>query len=136
MKKNVLLIITGALCFWSCFSSSSDTEAVVETNRIQNKVSMENPNQDAIMSISLKDALKKYGEPEARETFNVRYDAITEFRIELLNYLSQEEINRGLIIDELTWETDSINNITVWYTQRENQFWPLHLLIWDKRSEF
>lgn len=138
MKKIISLLFPLTVCFWSCLTSTSKTKdnLVTETVKTQNKTNSVNPAQDILMNISLKEAIKKYGEPKISDSFNTKEGGISEFRIELLNYLSQEEIKKGVLINELTWEADSLNNITVWYTKRGKHFMPIHSLIWDKQSEF
>ncbi|XKX05590.1 hypothetical protein R8G61_14795 [Tenacibaculum maritimum] len=77
-------------------------------------------------------AIEKYGKPFKYDSF-ILNDESSEFRIELLNIYSKEEVLSNTIkIEELTWEKDSLNFITVWY----DEMTPKDIYVWDKRTEF
>ena len=77
-------------------------------------------------------AVEKYGKPFKYDSF-ILNDGPIEFRIELLNIYSKEEVLSNTIkVEELTWEKDSLNFIPVWY----DKMIPKDIYVWDKRTEF
>lgn len=136
--RQVYYIFILSIFSFSCFPVKSDTEKEVEKSDIKYQISkrMETLNQDTLRKLTLSSAISKYGEPKQREKFNTKEGIISEFRIELLNHFTDEDIKKGIEIEELTWTFDSISNITVWYKIEELKVYPIHILIWDKDSEF
>ncbi|CAA0152378.1 hypothetical protein [Tenacibaculum maritimum] len=91
-------------------------------------------------SISLKDitllkkqeAILKYGNLVSSNQF-VLDDAQGEFRNNITySYSEEERLSESVIIDELTWEKDSLNFITLWYEGEKLKSY----LIWGKGFEF
>jgi hypothetical protein len=63
-------------------------------------------------------------------------DSLSEFRIELLNFLKRKDyLHKRIQIKEVTWYNGE-KNITVWY-QEENFSWRfITMSVWDKDAEF
>lgn len=136
MKPKHLIIFSYFICCISCsFSKQKECVEDISMNPNEMKV-IEAPDSATLMTLSLEDAVSKYGEPKVLERFNTKTDFLSEFRIELLNYYSKDEIEKGVIIEELTWEKDSLFNVTVWYEVKIAENIPMHILIWIKQSEF
>lgn len=95
------------------------------------KTDKSNLKREEILSWDYEQSLVKLGEPLSCDTFSM-FD-ITEFRIELLNFLPQDA---DLRIRELTFETDSSNNLTIWYIEKEEKWQPVHFMKWNKDAQF
>lgn len=130
------LLIYFTLIIYSCLNDKSNQGS--KDSELQNKPNfhMITIDLDTIMQYTLQQATDSYGEPNNRESFNTKMEDITEFRIELRNLYSEEELKNGVTFEELTWEKDSNNNVTIWYVKEGNNWTPKHYLIWDKHAEF
>lgn len=99
-----------------------------------------NDRQEAVLDIeTLKnstypEAIKKYGLPKSQEEF-ILDNSLPEFRIELYNLFSDDEIRDSIRIKEATWRMNSTENITVWYKIKP-KLKPIHVLVWDIQAEF
>ena len=122
--------------FFSCNGISNKRETKKQLSNIRKEVK-KNKIQDSLtfkdlMTLEKNEALKRYGKPLKYDGF-ILNDGPLEFRIELLNFYSKEEVlSNSIKIEELTWEKDSLNFITVWYHKMK----PKDVYIWDKRTEF
>lgn len=77
--------------------------------------------------------------PYSQETFIIGDDngAVSEFRMGLLNFYSEEEINRkDIFIKEVNWEISPTHNLTIWYERKNREWKPINHIIWDKTTEF
>ena len=105
------------------------------------KTFIEKPRQqiltfDDLMVLSKTKAIKKYGKPLEYEKF-ILTNGPLEFRIELLNIYTKEEIlNNTIKIEELTWEKDSLNFVTAWYESTDSTSIPKDIYVWEKGTEF
>jgi hypothetical protein len=93
------------------------------------------------MELSPEDAINLYGKTISgylgKDEEFVLDRGLTEFRIELFNYYTEEQIDsKSIIIKELTWAIDSINNLTIWYEKIDSMYYPKDFYIWDKNLEF
>jgi hypothetical protein len=131
------IVISSCFIYLIACSFSKQKEPDLNNSTIhKNLILMETPNPDTLFIISLEDAITMYGEPKTKEQFNTKDVFLSEFRIELYNYYSKDEIEKGIILEELTWEKDSVSNITVWYETKGDKKMPKNLLIWNKDAEF
>ena len=88
----------------------------------------------------LMDSLSKENKelPYSQETFILGEDngLISEFRVELLAFYPIEKIkNKNILIKEVTWETSPTHNLTIWYEKKNNEWYPIHYIIWNKELE-
>jgi len=135
--KTFGFILLAVNCFLACNDNSTNNHPpynpVSETKKTAD---MNDKVDDNILKLNLQEAIDKYGKPQHREQFTLD-KALPEFRIELYNFYTEKEyLNESIQIEELTWEKDKENNITVWYAQLNNKWMPKHYLIWNKESEF
>ena len=93
-------------------------------------------NWDMLNSMPLEDALHQFGKPLLSENFDMS-KGLNEFRIGLYNVIRKEEYRgKPLLIQELTWESDSLHYKTVWY-RSVNKIWlPVDVLVWQKDVQF
>lgn len=87
-----------------------------------------------LKSITYPEAIKKYGPPKSQEEF-ILDNSLPEFRIELYNFFSDDEIRDSIGIKEATWRMNSTENITVWYKIKP-KLNPVHALVWDIQADF
>lgn len=105
---------------------------------MNDKIIMQDSTKGVTGNVLLKKdiATKTYGKPLKEETLLVQ-DLYGEFRGEIYNkYTDEERRSNTIKIEEVTWEKDSSNNITIWYQIEEKQSTPKAILIWEKGSEF
>ncbi|MFD0862841.1 hypothetical protein ACFQ1M_11565 [Sungkyunkwania multivorans] len=89
-----------------------------------------------ISTINYSESVTKYGKPKNTEDFLID-EALPESRIELYNiYTKDQYTRRNINIREAIWSLDSLQNITVWYEKDSEIYRPVHLLKWEKGSEF
>ena len=117
----------------------TDTSSKKEKNNVMDEpktIIMNNLDFKDIMKLGKLKAIKKHGKPFKEEQFSLTL-GLPEFRVELLNIYTKEECqSKSIIIDELTWNKDSLNYITVWYQSDQKISLPKHFLIWNKGTEF
>ena len=119
--------------------SGQKNGAPVPTEKVSPKIAKK------IMSITKKTASKlSYGEAKnsfgfilKEEEILLGRDPLHEFRGNLSVIFTPEEIRSKTIkIKEVTWEKDSVNNITVWYQDKQEKWIPIDVFQWVKGSEF
>jgi len=84
-------------------------------------------------------AAYELGEPKYSETFDTR--SLPEFRVELLNYLPADE---NVLVKELTWDISETRDLsdegkerlTIWYTEKDGMWKPVHFMKWNEDSQF
>ncbi|CAA0185331.1 hypothetical protein TMP248_180014 [Tenacibaculum maritimum] len=135
MVKKYIICLSYLILSCDNISKNSKMRKQLPSNILEDIEIMET--QDSLVFNDLKvlnkiKAVEKYGKPFKYDSF-ILNDGPTEFRIELLNIYSKEEVLSNTIkIEELTWEKDSLNFITVWY----DEMTPKDIYVWDKRIEF
>ncbi|CAA0175502.1 hypothetical protein CVI1001048_160015 [Tenacibaculum maritimum] len=135
MVKKYIICLSYLILSCENISKNSKMRKQLPSNILEDIEIMET--QDSLVFNDLKvlnkiKAVEKYGKPFKYDSF-ILNDGPTEFRIELLNIYSKEEVLSNTIkIEELTWEKDSLNFITVWY----DEMTPKDIYVWDKRTEF
>ncbi|MFL0171467.1 hypothetical protein [Tenacibaculum maritimum] len=135
MVKKYIICLSYLILSCDNISKNSKKRKQLPSNILEDIEIMET--QDSLVFNDLKvlnkiKAVEKYGKPFKYDSF-ILNDGPTEFRIELLNIYSKEEVLSNTIkIEELTWEKDSLNFITVWY----DEMTPKDIYVWDKRTEF
>ena len=124
------------LLLFNCTNTISKKEKNNIMDEPKKTIIMNNLDFKDIMKLKKKDAIKKYGKPFIQEQFALTL-GLLEFRIELLNIYTKEECqSKSIIIEELTWNKDSLNYITVWYQSEQKKSLPKHFIIWGKEAEF
>jgi len=149
--KNIIKIIGFALSIFLLVNCENIKSEKKQNFKIDNKKEIFNQNiyikYDKIKNLTYDDFIDQFAVPGTpskyfpynREVFIIGdYDGmISEFRIELLKYHSEEEIkNNDILIKEVSWEASPNQNLTVWYERKNKQWIPIHHLIWDKGAEF
>ncbi|CAA0217168.1 hypothetical protein TMP445_560060 [Tenacibaculum maritimum] len=135
MVKKYIICLSYLILSCDNISKNSKMRKQLPSNILEDIEIMET--QDSLVFNDLKvlnkiKAIEKYGKPFKYDSF-ILNDGPSEFRIELLNIYSKEEVLSNTIkIEELTWEKDSLNFITVWY----DEMTPKEIYVWDKRTEF
>ncbi|CAA0162527.1 hypothetical protein DPIF8902391_120083 [Tenacibaculum maritimum] len=135
MVKKYIICLSYLILSCDNISKNSKMRKQLPSNILEDIEIMET--QDSLVFNDLKvlnkiKAIEKYGKPFKYDSF-ILNDGPSEFRIELLNIYSKEEVLSNTIkIEELTWEKDSLNFITVWY----DEMTPKDIYVWDKRTEF
>ncbi|WP_459211628.1 hypothetical protein [Aquimarina rhabdastrellae] len=119
--------------------SETSTHQTIDISRIQQDSTLTQQNNTIVFNnlpkLSFRNFITTYKKPHTEEEFFLN-TPISEFRIELLNYFTQEEQSKSILIKEVTWNYSQNENITAWY-QKKNTSWVfIHKLIWDKTSEF
>lgn len=128
--KQILTILALTLC--SC-RFNQKKEILDTTNNISIQKEL---NFNDFMTLNKLEAIKKYGTPNNQEKF-ILDDAQGEFRNGISEiYTQQERQSQTILIDELTWEKDNSNWITVWYQIEKDQSTPKKVFTWNKGSEF
>lgn len=125
------LLITSL--FFCCKKAQPDISLVGQNtqkkdNLIINKLNLK---KEDILSWDYNQAFNNLGDPITEDSFPMT--EIPEFRIELLRFLL---VDPNLKIKELTWSIDSTTNLTVWYTQEEKTWKPVHFMQWNKNVQF
>jgi hypothetical protein len=146
MKMKVLFLSLNCLFF--CCSNHQSGKLNNEQNKsnandnvinttITNKIkNMDSTKFKDALILTLEEALKKYGTPLKSEQF-ILNDALPEFRIELNNiYTKEQRMSGSIVIEEVTWQKDTLNNITVWYEKIKKNAFPKNSFIWNKSMEF
>jgi len=89
-------------------------------------------NEISLKKLSPEEALAKFGKPLTTDSFDL-FAPLSEFRIEIYNYVPEEERNSPNIkIKEYTWTYNSQDNITVWYRLNQGAWGFVHYSIWRK----
>lgn len=129
----ILLILT------SCNSKKKDSNIINKSEKYNsNKVikTQENLTFKDLKNLTKNEAILKYGKPTSSEQF-ILDDAQGEFRNRISDKFSaKERQSESILIDELTWEKDKKNWITVWYQVTKNKSIPKEIFIWRKGTEF
>ena len=94
------------------------------------KIDITELQKEEILSWDYEQAIVELGEPVSRDMFSIT--EVSKFSIELLNFFPR---NSDVQIKELTFETDSIMNLTIWYTEKDEKWKPIHFMKWDKNSQ-
>lgn len=91
--------------------------------------------EEALKELSLDEALDRFGAAREHEEFDLRPEMV-EFRTDLPEFFTAEEIAAGVRIREYTWPLDSQINRTIWFADRGKGWRYLHHKDWDKNLEF
>lgn len=136
--KHIKLYYILFFCIMSCESQAlehKDKDAKTETK--QNKNVMEDTVSVQFLKMNTyAEALKKYGSPINKENYKLNEVAITEFRVRLLNIFDKQERLKPIEIQEVTWNQNTTQNVTVWYTLNSGIWTPIDVMSWDKGAEF
>ena len=89
-----------------------------------------------LMLLNKHKAILKYGNPTSSERF-ILDDAQGEFRNSISDvFTKKERQSESILIEEVTWEKDNENWITVWYQLMGKKSIPKSVFSWEKGSEF
>lgn len=92
--------------------------------------------EHSIKPVSKIEAEKIYGKPYSSVKF-ILDDAQGEFRNSISNcYTQKQRQSKSITINEITWEKDKSNWITIWYEVQKEKNIPKDILIWNKGTEF
>jgi len=128
------------LCFGCNLADGEKNQAVKDSvdSKLLKPIVKQPVNMDtaALKKMYAGQAELKFGKPLAKEDFDLSVP-LTEFRIEIYNYVKESERNDGrLKIRELTWNYNHTDKLTAWY-RLENKKWRfLHYNIWPKDAVF
>ena len=83
------------------------------------------------------DVQQQLGDPTSEETFELGL-AVQEFRIELTNLFDESvRAENPPTIREATWAISSDQNLTVWFSQSDDESWSaVHTLSWHPGDQF
>ena len=99
--------------------------------KVQNSLAFED-----LIRLEKNKAVLKYGNPTSSERF-ILDDAQGEFRNSISDVFTEKERqSESILIEEVTWEKDNENWITVWYQILEKKSIPKSVFSWKKGSEF
>jgi hypothetical protein len=103
----------------------------------RNPIVAETRDYSDLNSLTLQEAKRRLGDPKEETEFEMT-NAVGEFRIELLNHFSEEELARQPrpLIKEVTWNVEREKDITVWYRKRGDQWEFVHQLEYQPTDEF
>ncbi|MDO6761816.1 hypothetical protein Q4566_16535 [Tamlana sp. 2_MG-2023] len=113
-------------------------------NDVNNNKIINEPNtivQDSLkitqnMLLEKSDATKILGKAIKQEKILLD-DLYGEFRGNIYyKYSELERQSKSIYIEEVTWEKDDKNYLTIWYEVENKKLIPKAYLIWDKQSEF
>ena len=117
-------------CLWAGIAAAQQPPAEMEAEMT------EMPSETDLKSMSRDEALQRFGEPAARDEFDLSQD-VPEFRIELLNLYSSDEIKNGPPrISEVTWALSPQKNLTIWYDRKNGGWAAVHYLEWQPGDDF
>lgn len=97
---------------------------------------MEYPDPASMTGASETEVRAQLGEPDASDEFVIDNN-LREFRIELFNYVTPEQVAAAnMPIRELTWTMRVGQAITLWLSRSDNDWKVLHGLVWQKDADF
>lgn len=85
---------------------------------------------------SYENVVAALGPPDVLERFRMRRE-LQEFRIELRNFFSDDELDDNApMIREATWKISADENYTIWFVERDGAVTVLDQLRWSPDTEF
>lgn len=136
MRNLYLVIILSCFITYGCNTTNSKKQSASEIkSELPTTNKKDIPKKDILQNLEFEKAIEKYGEPVTSTTFNTKDEPLNEFRIELSNYFTSKELEKGILFKEATWDIDSNTSITVWYNKSETGYTPVHLQEWNMASE-
>ncbi|MFA3919913.1 hypothetical protein AB1E33_23535 [Ruegeria sp. 2012CJ15-1] len=90
-----------------------------------------------LLGKSFDDVRQKLGEPIQEERFELG-TVVSEFRIELTNLFNDtQRAENPPDIRESTWSLSPDENLTVWFSQSEQEDWrAIHVISWHPDDQF
>lgn len=122
-------ILTGSVLF---ISFGCDTKKSTESHEISEKMKRKPIQTEELKKLSITQANAAYGAPLETDRFNMK-GGVVEFRMELYELYDD---NDDVELFEATWSKNEKNNITVWYVEKNNDWFPVHTMEWEKGLEF
>lgn len=117
--KNICLLL---VLIFSCCKLTSKDEKTISLNKleVEFKATICQKSKD----LPLKEAILKYGKPIKNNEFVVDDISLNEFRINLYNVFSKEDIlKKEIVLKEVTWKCNNDSLVTVWYKEKLNNNW-------------
>ncbi len=88
------------------------------------------------MLLNIDVAINQFGTPIEQQKLLLD-NMYGEFYVSIYyKYSEKERQSKSIFIEEITWEKDDKNNITIWYEHLNKVLKPKAFLIWPKESEF
>jgi hypothetical protein len=118
-----------------CYGSR-DTDRDTSGNE-RSRIVAETRDYSELKSLTLQEAKQRLGDPKEEAEFELT-NAVGEFRIELLNHFSEDELAQKPrpLIKEVTWHVEGEKDITLWYRKSGNQWEYVHQLEYHPTDEF
>ena len=128
--KNVLFFFVLFLTFENCLGPKKN--GVAEYGKSPQDLIF----IDEVMKLSLNEAITKLGQPFYQEKFLLRENMPGQ-KIILQNVIPDSLYkNKKLYIQELSWHRDSVNNLTLWYQEKNKAWVPIQHSLWMDSWEF
>jgi len=115
--------------------SLKDNIDSLKSSSIDKEVEKQYINVSEVEGLTLEEILKKF-KPIQRDEFYLNVGPMTEFRVELYNFFSEQERLNPILIKELTWRTSELANYTIWFVKNDNDWVPIDSCLWGKNREF
>jgi hypothetical protein len=134
MLNSILCLLLICSCNFDSSNSEKKNTVVPNNDTIQmnkEKISFENA-----LKLTLQEAKQSYGTPIEQEQFILKDIALVGIREGLCNIYKEEQQKENRLIKELTWTTDSISNITIWYEEDTARYKPVYSFIWFLDAEY
>ncbi len=131
------MIVTLLLAALACDPPASDgqrhTDPEVNTTLYQTPA---DPDFSQAMEFTLKEAVAAYGSPPHRIRARLD-DLMGEFYTGLeAAFTDEQKLGGDVRIEELTWEKDTANLITIWYHDLPTSTKPVDFLVYPKDADF
>lgn len=91
--------------------------------------------RDTLAGLTVSEATVRYGTPSDEDRFTLT-TRVTEFRIELLNHFSADQLADAPQITEVTWTLSPHRNLTLWFEGDGTGGRYVHHLEWSPGQEF
>ncbi|MBB94778.1 MAG: hypothetical protein CML68_09270 [Rhodobacteraceae bacterium] len=119
----LLALLSGAILPWlAAPPTASETPLSTQTD-------------DTLTTLTPETAETRLGPVQDSETFPLAPE-LPEFRTMLPEKATQDEVDSGAFVREMTWSLDDALNRTIWFIDRGGAWTYLHHMDWDKGAEF
>lgn len=134
--KKLFSFLTIIVFMASCNGNQNKKHAVREHQISKSKAMQEIPNAENLSILNLNDAKARYGPPFKEKAYKLNEVHLTEFRITLRNFYSDEEFQKPIPIREVSWKIENDSLVTVWYENKNEKWIPFDTYSYSKFSEF
>jgi hypothetical protein len=109
---------------------NAEGEAIVSENM------NEQASAQSFVGKAISQAKDQLGAPASEESFEMS-PGVSEFRIELRNHFSEEDLaGGGPELREVTWAVSGDENLTVWFQEQDGQWLGVHEMRWPSGADF